>query len=90
MCRRGERPHPASLRGWFPQAQLTGWKYEVDGDRPSVIRAGEKQIAECRLNACVANGPAYGNGFGLLKPDGSCAHIENRTALFEVLERSIR
>ncbi len=57
----------ASLRSWFPQAQLTGWKYEVDGARPDVIRTGEKQIAECRLNACVANGPAYGDGFGLLK-----------------------
>ena len=80
----------ANLRDWFPEAQLTGWKYEVDGARPDVIRAGEKQIAECRLNACVANGPAYGNGFGWLKPDGSCAHVENRAALFEVLERSLR
>jgi phosphopantothenoylcysteine synthetase/decarboxylase len=79
----------ASLRGWFPQAQLMGWKYEVDGGRAEVIRAGEKQIAECLMDACVANGPAYGDGFGLLKRDGSCAHIENKAALFEALERSI-
>jgi phosphopantothenoylcysteine decarboxylase/phosphopantothenate--cysteine ligase len=80
----------ASLRGWFPEARLTGWKYEVDGGRAEVIRAGEKQIAECRLDACVANGPAYGDGFGLLKANGSCEHVENNAALFEMLERSIR
>jgi phosphopantothenoylcysteine synthetase/decarboxylase len=77
----------ASLRDWFPAAQITGWKYEVDGGKPDVIRAGEKQITECRLNACVANGPAYGEGFGLLKPDGSCTHVESKIGLFPVLER---
>jgi phosphopantothenoylcysteine synthetase/decarboxylase len=79
----------AGLRGWFPAARLTGWKYEVDGARSDVIRAGEKQIAECRLNACVANGPAYGDGFGLLGKSGGHTHIENRTALFETLARSL-
>ena len=79
----------ANLRDWYPQARLTGWKYEVDGGRADVIRAGEKQIAECRIDACVANGPAYGEGFGLLKSDGGCAHLENQAALFEILERSI-
>lgn len=78
------------LRDWFPEARLTGWKYEVDGGRPEVIRAAEKQIAECRIDACVANGPAYGDGFGWVKPDGSCTHVENKAALFEILERSIR
>ena len=80
----------ASLRGWFPQARLTGWKYEVDGARPDVLHAAKKQIAECQLDACVANGPAYGNGFGLLNQNGDCAHIENKAALFEALERTLR
>ena len=79
----------AGLRAWFPEARLTGWKYEVDGARQEVIRAGEKQIVECRLDACVANGPAYGNGFGLLNKKGACVHIEDKPALFEVLERSL-
>lgn len=79
----------ACLHGWFPDARLIGWKYEVDGARSDVIRAGERQIAECRLDACVANGPAYGNGFGLLKKDGSCTHVGDKPALFEVLERSL-
>jgi phosphopantothenoylcysteine synthetase/decarboxylase len=79
----------ASLRGWFPDSRLTGWKYAVAGAQTEVIRAAEKQIAECRLDACVANGPAYGNGFGLLNKKGACAHIESRAALFESLERSL-
>jgi len=80
----------ARLRGWFPQAHLTGWKYEVDGQRSDVIHAAEKQIAECLTNACVANGPAYGPGFGLVTRTGSCTHIENPEALFEILECSLR
>jgi phosphopantothenoylcysteine decarboxylase/phosphopantothenate--cysteine ligase len=79
----------ASLREWFPDARITGWKYEVDGGRADVMRAGERQITECRLDACVANGPAYGKTFGLLKKDGSYTDIANRAALFEVLERSL-
>jgi phosphopantothenoylcysteine synthetase/decarboxylase len=77
------------LREWYPKAYLTGWKYEVDGERASVVHAGKKQIASSATNACVLNGPAYGEGFGLLKPDGTCTHLENKTALFEALERSI-
>src|SRR6185369_2076794 len=33
-----------SLRDWFPKAYLVGWKYEVDGDRASVIKTAERQI----------------------------------------------
>jgi phosphopantothenoylcysteine synthetase/decarboxylase len=80
----------ASLRGWFPEARLTGWKYEVDGGRSEVVRAAEKQIAECGIDGCVANGPAYGEGFGYLKKDGSCAHVADKAALYETLEQSIR
>jgi phosphopantothenoylcysteine synthetase/decarboxylase len=77
------------LRDWFPNARLTGWKYEVDGERAGVIRSAETQIAECRTNACVANGPAYGDGFGLVTGNGACTHIADREKLFEALERSM-
>ena len=80
----------AGLRQWYSKARLTGWKYEVDGERSDVVHAAEKQISECRLDACVANGPAYGNGFGLLNQSGDCAHLENKAALFEALERTLR
>ena len=78
----------ARLREWFPQAHLTGWKYEVDGVRADVLRLAARQIADCRLDACVANGPAYGAGFGWVKPDGSNAHVADKPALFELLERA--
>ncbi|HXT10252.1 MAG TPA: phosphopantothenoylcysteine decarboxylase [Candidatus Angelobacter sp.] len=80
----------ANLRGWFPKAHIVGWKYEVDEDRSDVIRAAEKQIAECSTNASVANGPAYGNGFGLVTANGACTHLADRPVLFDALERSIR
>lgn len=80
----------ASLRDWFPTAHLTGWKYEVDGERQGIIDAAKKQITECLTNACVVNGPAYGEGFGIVTRTGGCTHIPDRAALFEALEKAIR
>ena len=80
----------AGLRDLFPQAKLVGWKFEVDGDRASVIAAAQNQMHECRTNACVANGKAYGLGFGLLTGDGKCAHLADLAALFEALEKLLR
>ncbi|PWU18086.1 MAG: DNA/pantothenate metabolism flavoprotein domain protein [Verrucomicrobia bacterium] len=80
----------AQLRGWFPKARLVGWKYEVDGDRAAVIRLGQEQISECKTDACVANGPAYGAGFGLVQADSACEHAPDEAALFQALEHFIR
>jgi phosphopantothenoylcysteine decarboxylase/phosphopantothenate--cysteine ligase len=73
------------LRDWFPQANLVGWKYEVDGDRASVVRLALEQIKACRTTACVANGPAYGTGFGLVTGDGLCAHVADAQGLYQAL-----
>jgi phosphopantothenoylcysteine synthetase/decarboxylase len=78
------------LRDWFPKARIVGWKYEVDGNRPDVIRAAMKQISECLTDACVANGPAYGDGFGLVDRNGKNAHAPDRGSLFEALEKLAR
>jgi phosphopantothenoylcysteine decarboxylase/phosphopantothenate--cysteine ligase len=75
----------AELRGLFPRARLVGWKYEVEGDRDSVMSAAERQLRECRTDACVANGKAYGPGFGLVTGPGACAHYRDAAALFEAL-----
>ena len=80
----------ADLRQWFPNARVVGWKYEVDGDRASAVRLAEEQIANCRTDACVANGPAYGVGFGLVTGAGSATHLRDRMALFAALEELIR
>jgi len=77
----------AGLRDWFPQARLVGWKYEVNGDRSGVIAAAAKQIRECLTDACVANGPAYGEGFGLILSSGKTTHLSDVAALYEHLAR---
>jgi phosphopantothenoylcysteine synthetase/decarboxylase len=80
----------SGLRDWFPQTKLIGWKYEVDGDRASVIAAAAKQMHECLTDASVANGPAYGEGFGIVAPNGKCDHVAGIPALFEALESWLR
>lgn len=75
-----------ALRGWFPTARIVGWKYEVDGDRPEVIGAAEQQMSESATDACVANGPAYGRGFGLVPRSGEVLHLDTAAALFHELE----
>lgn len=80
----------SELRQWFPVSRLVGWKYEVDGRRDEVIRQAEKQLAHCLTDACVANGPAYGDGFALVRGAGDFQHLPDKTALFDALEHFIR
>jgi phosphopantothenoylcysteine decarboxylase/phosphopantothenate--cysteine ligase len=80
----------AELRQWFPRARLVGWKYEVEGGRPNVIQLAQRQIIECRTDACVANGAAYGQGFGLVKAGGEYSHLPDAATLFASLEEFIR
>ena len=80
----------AQLRGLFPKTKIVGWKYEVDGERATVLTAAERQIEECRTNACVANGPAFGLGFGIVTGAGQCNAMRDPTALFAALEELIR
>ena len=76
----------AELRAWFPAAKITGWKFEADGVRADAFHAAAQQVAECLTDACVANGPAYGEGYGLVTEDGQL-HIESREGLFDALEK---
>jgi len=69
------------LREVFPKATIVGWKYELNGTREDAVAAGARQIAEARVDLCVVNGAAYGDGFGLLAPDGSLRHVEDTAAL---------
>lgn len=77
----------AGLREWYPKAKLIGWKFEVDGDRASVLRAAEHQLRECRTDRCVANGPAFGPGFGLVTGAGHCTDLPGPEQLFAALAR---
>lgn len=78
------------LRGLFPKATIVGWKYEADGTRADAVAAGQRQIVDCSTDYCVVNGPAYGEGFGLIGTAGVPAHLANPPLLFNVLEKFIR
>ena len=75
----------ARLRDWFPSARLVGWKFEVDGDRAGVIELAREQISQCRTDACVANGPAYGAGFGVVRTSAQPLHLPDKPRLFAAL-----
>jgi phosphopantothenoylcysteine decarboxylase/phosphopantothenate--cysteine ligase len=80
----------AELRGWFPRAKIVGWKFEADGKRADAVAAARRQLADCATDLCVVNGPAYGEGFGLLGKEGEPAHLGNPPVLFDALERFTR
>ena len=80
----------AELRGWFPRAKITGWKFEADGKRADAVAAARRQLVECATDLCVVNGPAYGEGFGLLGKKGEPAHLANPPLLFNALEKFVR
>ncbi len=75
----------ARLRDWYPQARLVGWKYEVDGAREAALAQAERQLRECRTDACVANGPAYGEGFCLVFASRPRLHLADEATLFSTL-----
>ena len=80
----------AQLRQWFPQARLVGWKYEVEGDRANVIQLARRQLLDCRTDACVANGRAYGDGYGLVRGPGEFIHLPDAATLYAALDEFIR
>jgi phosphopantothenate---cysteine ligase (CTP) len=74
------------LRGLHPGAVIVGWKYEVDGDRAQAVQRAQRQIEECRTDACVVNGPAFGEGFGVLRQDRPLALAPTDKLLFAALD----
>lgn len=79
----------ARLRDWYPQAWLVGWKYEVDGGREAAVERARSQLRECRTDACVVNGPAYGLGYGVLRTDGCLVHADDHDRLFAELAQDL-
>jgi len=75
----------ASLRGLFPRSRIVGWKYEIDGTRQEAIEKGMRQLVENQTDACVVNGAAYGEGFGVIASGREGPHLEGLEALTEWL-----
>jgi hypothetical protein len=55
-----------------------------------VIRNAQQQLTQCLTDVCVANGPAYGQGFGLVNGADKHAHLADAAALFAALEKMLR
>jgi phosphopantothenate---cysteine ligase (CTP) len=80
----------SELRVWFPRAFLVGWKYELNYDRTQAIARAFLQLVRNRTDACVVNGRAYGEGFGLVTPPpAECRHLADRELLFDALEKLV-
>jgi phosphopantothenoylcysteine synthetase/decarboxylase len=72
----------ARLADWFPRACRVGWKFEMDGDRAKAVEAARGQIRRYGTHACVANGLAYGGGYGLVRGDFVWRHYEDAEGLY--------
>ncbi len=77
----------AGLRDLFPQATLVGWKYELDGTRADALAKAWRQLRECRTDACVVNGRAWGEGFGFCTPPDTVRALPDKAAVAEFLSR---
>jgi phosphopantothenate---cysteine ligase (CTP) len=73
------------MRGWFPEARVVGWKYELAGTRDDAFAKAWKQLRDCHTDACVLNGKAYGQGFAFCYADGRIQTCFDTPALCETL-----
>ena len=71
----------SELRELFPQAKISGWKYELDGTPDDVAAKAARQIAENHTDVCVMNGAAYGRGYGVYAAGNELRHVADTTAL---------
>ena len=76
-----------NLRKTNSDAFIVGWKYEVSGNRKSAVDLARQQVNQCKTNLCVANGPAYGDGFGVVGDEG--IHCADDRSLFRFLIKQI-
>ena len=77
------------LRGWFPEARLVGWKYELAGTRAAAFAKAWSQIRDGQTDACVLNGAAYGEGFAVCHADGLVRSCSDTAGLCEVLSAGL-
>jgi phosphopantothenoylcysteine synthetase/decarboxylase len=73
------------LRALFPRAKLVGWKYELAGTREETLAKAARQMAENHTDVCIANGTAYGRGFGVMVNGRPVLDFPGREALCEWL-----
>ncbi len=78
------------LRGWFPEARLVGWKYELGGTLQEAFSKATRQIEESGTDACVLNGAAYGAGFAFCERAGIVTRLPDLAGMTEHLVNWMR
>ncbi len=71
----------------FPMARVIGWKFELEGDQALALLRGADQIRENGAALCVVNGAAFGDGYGILTPQGALTKMLTRSDLCTWLSR---
>ena len=61
----------------------------MEGNRETAVTLARDQIKKCHTDACVANGPGYGEGFALVTAD-AVTHIPNASALLKQLAKLLQ
>lgn len=69
------------LRGWFPQAFIAAWKYELEGTRDEAVGAARHQLSTGRADLSIVNGAAYGPGFGVLEAENPPVEFTDKREL---------
>lgn len=77
------------LRTLWPDSIIVGWKYELDGTHESAIAAAIEQVRESKSNFAVANGSAYGRGFGICDGNKHLDHCVDLLVLAQRLQHHI-
>lgn len=75
------------LRPWFSHAQITSWKYEIDGSKSEAVREAQRHISSGQSDVSVVNGAAYGEGFGVLVGEDLPLHFTTKRKLADFLTR---
>lgn len=78
------------LPALFPNTKIIGWKYAVDGGRHDAIDAGKQQLEGVGTAGCLLNGAAWGDGYGLLLPDGEVLPFSTKQEVADHLAKQFR
>lgn len=73
------------IRALAPKSKIIGWKWEAEGSKSEALQSARGQISDCHTDACVLNGPAYGEGYLFLPAEGDSTPCHDPTALGNVL-----
>ena len=73
------------IRSIAPKVKIIGWTWEADGSKTEILKAAQGQISECHTDACILNGPAYGDGYLFMPAEGDSTACQDPAALGHVI-----